>query len=825
MSIFLLLIVAVVILLIVIARKRGRGVDHMPSDAPLGSRTSKIAETIALAAVGGTLLTMMATWTGIGGLVLDLSDQPRRIAVWTIAAAVVALAGYLLSLFLSWRGIGSVAFVVMFGTTISFAVALNGPIRSLARDRQQSSAEKRNDVKLTIDISGSNVTGADLWANDVYLGKTPVRMNLSEFLAKVPEWTEPPGPRRPVGSTTGMFDDRNVAVSPVPRDVHWGFVSLPEARGLKLAEGLNNELVRRTGQYVYYRAEIDGEPGERIGSNGGGGGFANYAINIGFRFPKREAAIERLLDQARLVDYQVSDAWLKAAADFGPDAWIAIRQAAMNEPEMESVFDAWVNRQYQVADVRGFGGAWQKFRQIMSEADTLGYYLTAAPAGRAVEMLSPQLLANELVKAAEPLIHSSTNISCSYYLDLFGKAHAGVQLPGVIGLKLSKRATGGFGFSTSGVDEPFPPSGIPLAHAIWLADRRDREQALSAAKPNLFETELSPEILRTMQRNSSGSLRIATLLGGPVVEKFLFRKVNATRGVDLQSSYRDQENGSSNVNRWLYWGAQIDSPAGEQFREQHVEEIFTMADSVVEPLPPRDNVGEKLRFMFMENAKGAESIGVKYWPRFGVNLQSHNRLGNQVPYLIALEPASTVDMYVEAWTDAWKELKHNADIVEPLKQLRVLPPEKRAAILDRLIESLPPAKQPTDLSTTEYTQREFRIARYDEIDDATSVEFFMKRLRDMPTQSRMYEQREQRERFNAELVKTASQRPLLVAALATAEKPELRLLAAPAMREHPSAKNRQLLAALLEDADEKVRLAAKDVAARYDELRAAMPKP
>jgi HEAT repeat protein len=63
----------------------------------------------------------------------------------------------------------------------------------------------------------------------------------------------------------------------------------------------------------------------------------------------------------------------------------------------------------------------------------------------------------------------------------------------------------------------------------------------------------------------------------------------------------------------------------------------------------------------------------------------------------------------------------------------------------------------------------------------------------------------------------------LVAMLAGADQPRLRLLALGALREHPTSENRQILARLLDDADPTVRTAAEEVAERLKGLAAESP--
>jgi len=63
----------------------------------------------------------------------------------------------------------------------------------------------------------------------------------------------------------------------------------------------------------------------------------------------------------------------------------------------------------------------------------------------------------------------------------------------------------------------------------------------------------------------------------------------------------------------------------------------------------------------------------------------------------------------------------------------------------------------------------------------------------------------------------------LVAMLAGADQPKLRLLVMGALREHPTPEHRQMLDKLLNDADPAVRTAAEEVAERLKALEAESP--
>lgn len=822
-------------------RWRGAAAGPLPAGSPPGSRTSAAVETVAIAALGLVTLATTATVRNTNGLMLDLAGQPRGVVVYSVIAFSLAVVGYLAALAIAWRGAGSISVVVMFATLVLYGLALNGWGR-LSAMRIAQLSDRRSDVDLVIDVAGTNAPGVDLWANDVYLGKAPVRTTLSEFLEKVPDWPKLPAPD---GQEEKAADEPGASTSSTGdgpsdpawwKDNRWGRLPLPQVNHLKVADSLETAIRRRQGKYIYIRAELDGQPAERTGSSGGSGSNYTFHYSVGFRFPQREAAIERLLDQARLADYKVDDAWFAAIKTYGDDGWIAIRQAGVDEAEMQRVFDALVERRYHLDGPLFRDAAWDKFQQIMREADETGYYLTASPAGRAVEILSQRMMWSQWIEVAAPLIESTSSVSYADYPDLFGRRQLAVYVDGASLPWLPSQGTGRMVSRSRGglsSPKPFPPSGLAVAHAIWLTTQRWSTGDPLADDANSFQLLLTPALVRAViDGNGPLGLQLATLLGGPAVDKFLIRKADQTRNVDL--TYRPFESewlSGVSVNRWVYWSAQLHDSAGRRFREQNADALFDMADQITQFLTFHDDVAAKLPFLFLDNQRGPRSIGWRYWPRFRDTVardKSDDALYLQVAYLVALETASTIDMYVDAWTDDWTARHDSSSTEEALKPLGKLPEAKRAAVLDRLLEHFTAvAQEPRDqqqrMALPEYVLRKLREARYDKIDDAASFAYQLQQLREEPRPGTSKEW--QRKRFAEQLAQTAAARPLLVEAVATAPEAEFRLLAIDALRDHPSPRNQRLLAALVDDNDEAVRAAAEAAEAHLDTLRASMPRP
>lgn len=807
-------IVAVVTMVL---RRRQRYSD-LPVDAPTGCFTSRLTETLVIAAACAVLTIFALTCTHWRTLLMVGPADAQSYRVLGIAATGLAVCGLLAALALAWRGASSVAVVALIITVFGYGGAAVWANHRYARDVDLSPS--CTDVDLTLDISGCNVVGAALRANGVELGKTPVRIKLSQFLEKVPIWEKAPGPEWP----RGEGDDSKRST---PKDKHWGLWRVPAAKHLFLRGPLAEALDERQDRYAYFQAEFDGELAEGTGGSGGGGGSGNYEVGIGFRFPRREAAIEELLNQARLADYTVDEAWLRQAADFGPDAWIAIRRATPLEPQMQKVCDAWANWLFQADEADDARSAWQAFERISTAADDEGKYITDSPAGRAIELVATRLDPRQLTATAEPLIESITSITFSQGTGPTGDTTLAVYDNDT---RHERDSLGSNSRSTSvasgGRVDRLMPSGLALAHAIWLCQRQMTE-SVSGDRDDVFQQHLAPQLLRAdAERHAPQALRLAMMLGGDQVDKYLIRQANWT----ADSTWPAETNsfdwlGGRYVNRWFIAAAQLAGPAGQRFRARNLERLFAAADEATENMLFSGSVTRALPFLFLENDRGTKSTAMLYWPRFrrvAQQVDLYDALKWQVEYLIAMEPASTVGMYRDVFTAAGGDgdFRHASDQVRQLDLLKQLPEEKQIAILDALLEHDAVKPRPGRVAG-DHLLRNLQEQRFLQQDDPLAVDYQMKWLRDeLP-------QEEQpglnRSWLIKRLPKSANRHPNLIAALAAASEPDLRLIAVSAIRAMPTPWNQQLLRDLLDDEDAEVRQAAIAAEAYWAKLRSSAP--
>jgi hypothetical protein len=700
------------------------------------------------------------------------------------------------------------------------------------------------DPLMTLEVGGSDVTGADVYVNKVHLGKTPVTMTTSEFFAKVPVW-EPNraalGWNVPTGAYSRPFAGANKTrtYNEMRLDIDWQDAGFLARTGIVLNKDVAEELRERREQPLaddgvttssihsgramprkyYVQMKHKGEFGWAAGNAGSTrvGKAFHYAVQ--FRFPTRERMLETLLDQARLADYQVDDAWFEAMEAFGDDGWMAVAAARTYEPEMQQVYDEWARRRHGIQSPRD-RQALSRFKQICEDADRIGFYATNDLTGRAVELLARQIAPRDLVGLAEPAIRD---------IQGFGWLNVSRRRPTYFYVfdpdeppprgQLTEK---GHGFAAN---EQMRPSYLAIAHALWTSDGFV-DESRQALQPTYLQSRIGELVVRFhSQAGASSMLRqAAVFLGCPAVEKFELRKHLWTNNRDPQElEFEDREflHGQM-VNRWLWEAANLPTAEGRRFRQEYAGELVRITDVGLEyrlfgSTDPNALVGA-FPYLFMDNELGQSSLAWRYWPRFraivlGRVVGIGDSCYDSLSYLIAMEPISMPQMYADVW--AAEEDASTAGYA--LRVLEHLPPAKRVAVLEaiggvwraRTMSTVPDPSEPWKTVGGPWRENgvvkeEYEKMRYEELDDPVAAAFLLGRLREMEGDER----RRCNVSFAAWLAQHASQRPYLIEQVAAAPEPEIRVLAVPALREHPIAANRTILEKLTHDADESVRTEA-----------------
>ena len=203
------------------------------------------------------------------------------------------------------------------------------------------------------------------------------------------------------------------------------------------------------------------------GSAGGQYGRRTTVVPLGFLIPARQKRIEKLLDIARLNDYAPGPEWFGAMETYNSDGWIAVREVMGKEPRMSQVLDGWTAWKYDLDRVTDSESAWKVFERIRAEADRRQYYMTSDITGRAVELLTPRLDPDRLVRFAHSIIRSTQLYSWSSW-QMNGRTQFGVNYnPG--GFRTGADYVTGYSAGGRG-DRRLSAGDYAVAHAVWMLD-------------------------------------------------------------------------------------------------------------------------------------------------------------------------------------------------------------------------------------------------------------------------------------------------------------------------------------------------------------------
>ncbi len=183
-----------------------------------------------------------------------------------------------------------------------------------------------------------------------------------------------------------------------------------------------------------------------------------------------------------------------------------------------------------------------------------------------------------------------------------------------------------------------------------------------------------------------------------------------------------------NVNRWLYWAAQLRGPAGRRFRDQHQEDFLPWPTryrpncaACVATSPPN------YRFSSLRTIAGPRASACDAGRDFALTTTNvHSALDNQLGYLVAQRPAPDAAIFVDVVAEAWNERHDHPQIVEFIQwRLREVPNRMNAEVLDGIISviTVDVKRRSKSNDSSNFAIRELRRARYLEVDDDASVEY------------------------------------------------------------------------------------------------------
>ncbi|MHC4665597.1 MAG: hypothetical protein ACYS9T_06520 [Planctomycetota bacterium] len=757
-----------------------------------------------------------ATNASTNGYLLRLSELRPEFVRVNVMVAVCAGAGVLLAMLvcLFWRTWA--AMILLAVVLCGYGLVLNGPAQIL--ESLVSPEGIRPTGWYTITPTGNSGISADLWVNGMYLGKTPIETTLTEFIEKVPYWPEPPEDINDDVYNEPDYSPHRVYQRKHRKWIEFEIPNQPRSRREKRAEDrLRHELLRkdpnewheyrrqhrRRRQKYYAQVKLGDEWGYSTGGGGSGGGGGGYIhrlhSNFDVLFPDRGRRLARLLDKARLNDYRINEEWFRAAQTYKDDGWLAIRKAMDDEPQMLQVLDDWARWRYVLDKVTDSESAWKVFERICRESDEDQYYVTTSIAGRAVELLVPKLDPERLVDRAVRAIDSSRLYGWYFW-------HMNDRLQ--FGMSYSPRGmppgTGGSGRWGGGRGGRLPISAYAVAHATWMLEQSLRGET----KPNIIQERIVPALIRSYRKRGD-VVSIAARFGGPEIEKYLLRQNWRANPDDLPWE-EQMRSPAGKVNRWLYLLATLDSQAGRKFRQENHRRIMKVADKFVKD--SHHELSEELSFLFMDLKLGKDSLAIRYWPRFKeLTGPKHYSLRLQIDYLVKAEPASTPEMYVQAWQSFRGDYSDCYNAFDRFGELE-LGSEKRRQILEAMTEAIE-----ADVSNLKgkYDPSELRRRVLQNLKGELLPWTNEDRAEHILSQLREGGKDYKPDRIAAWLEHEQQDHPL-VTMLADANEPGLRVLVMGSIREHPTPENRALLDKLLSDSNEEVRTAAERIA---EELR------
>ena len=764
----------------------------LPASAPGPDRTSRIAETVILAVAGLVILTLTATNSSTHGLLLMLDQIRPEMARIQIVVLGCVLAGVALALLVTWFCRAALGIVLMAAILCSYGWILNGPGELIDQLTPDPATQPIRQLIIRV---GNDLVGADVWINGVHLGKSPITTTVDEFLAKVPYWSEPPEGFRDKSNELHLPDGSMSAYSMMSTyftKYSWIKFTMSDYSFRHNRPGRPNQSDSRD---YYAQVKLGEEQGfgdfGRFGGNRGGPYWQVYEFDIPAIFPERRERLERLLDKARLANYIVDHEWYQAMESYGSDGWDTLRKAAQSEPDLEKIMDACAVQRYELHQVTDADSAWTVFQQICDQADTNWEYSTTSAAGKAVELLVPNLDPERLINHAKRLIRQrkpygyETQIEYGQFAFSYGR---------------NARFYG---------EKYYPPSAYVVAHAIWKLHQWLDEK--NHGQPNLVEVGIVPDLICWYGESpNSPALQISTAFGGPVIDNFLLRHNWRLNGSTLPWSERWREHGNE-VNGWLYLLAYLQDEAGKTFRKENMQRMTLLADELLSrPWMPGSDLPA---FLFDDLKSGNASLAVQYWPRYQsiCHIQEYDSLRAQWKYLVKMDTLSTVQMYLDAWRNytydfSWK--------TQALKELDPLPSPKRQAVIDALLQELREHPTPANnWSGSVNGWHDYLMAR---LEDHASDDYITNKI---IGQLQHDSSAQYLKMISPWLEHTTRPDHPLIPMLAKADNPMLRLAVMGALKFHPTPENRLILDRLRQDPDALVRTAAEKVWMELKTLR------
>jgi hypothetical protein len=629
----------------------------IPASALPPSRTARTGDGLLILALGGWI------WTHLSITVAELpnlSAIPTDFASLLVLTVTLAAFGVVCAAAIAHLGAPRVAAVFCAIVLIIYSFTLyelwgKGRIAKSYRTSADASSTEADGI-YRIEIK-NGIRGADIWINDVHLGKTPLEIRAGEFRKRVPPWTE----------EMAKADGRKVArrlkgnAEPAHPPKYYFRTDTPE---FLRAHYASKDDPFNSGLYIQFR--LGKAWGYCSGSSGHSGG-SQHTSDFRVLFPALERQKAGLLNKARLANYTVGEDWFRAMGSH-PDGWNHLRDAAEKEPRLNKLVDEWARWKYDLNSVNDAASAWEVLERIRTEADRDGEYDTASLRGRAIDMLIPYLDAGRLVTIAEKRIRSIRSFGYTHG-HKYGRAQFG-----------TKHYRGSF---SSGIPQN-TPSDMAIAHAIWLLDQRLDEK--DDTTENIIERRIATAITCWFPYRTN----ISVLLGGATLKKHLLRGYKRSlHGDNRYGRWTRMNTPDGQVNGWLYFLAHLRGSEGKAFRSRNESDCLALGRKMIEAanVYNQGRQSKALEFLFLDRDQAQNSLAMKLWPEFHkkgmkVGRDKGARLRSLWAYLIRMEPQPSVKMYVDCWPESAEDFyPHYA-----LRLLKDVPAPKRLVIMHDLLQ-------------------------------------------------------------------------------------------------------------------------------------------